>query len=66
MTGPATDSATDSATAPPALPAGAAAPPHAPRGGNALVLAGLGIVFGGIGTSPLDALRTRVTIGRGA
>ena len=61
-----TSPATDSATAPPALPDGAAAPAHAPRGGNALVLAALGIVFGDIGTSPLYALRTVFTIDGGA
>ncbi len=61
MTGP----ATDSATAPPAAP-DAPAPTHAPRGGNALVLAALGIVFGDIGTSPLYALRTVFTIDGGA
>ena len=62
MTGP----ATDSATAPPATPAGAAGSAHTPRGGNALVLAALGIVFGDIGTSPLYALRTVFTIDGGA
>ena len=57
---------TSPATAPPAPPAGAAVPPHTPRGGNALVLAALGIVFGDIGTSPLYALRTVFTIDGGA
>ena len=50
----------------PAPPAGAPAPAHAPRSGNALVLAALGIVFGDIGTSPLYALRTVFTIDGGA